>query len=152
LEINRVRKNTAPDVLRRIDEQISRNVQYYSAQPRETISRRIGELQQEWSIERWLEVNAATIGLTTVVLALTRDRRWALVTCAALGMFLLHGLQGFDPPIPLLRRLGVRTRGEIDREIYALKALRGDSASLTSSTSSVATERSKEAVEAINRI
>ena len=150
-EINRVRKNTAPEVLRRIDEQISRNIHYYSAQPKETISRRIDELQQEWSIERWLELNAATIGLTTVVLALTRNRKWALVTCGALGMFLLHGLQGFDPPIPLLRRLGVRTRGEIDREIYALKALRGDFASLTAPTSSDATERGKEAVEAINR-
>lgn len=125
-ETNRVRRNTAPQILRRIDEQIERNVAYFSAQPREVISRRIRELQEEWSIERWLELNASTIGLTTVVLALTHDRKWALVTCAALGMFLLHGLQGFDPPIPLLRRLGSRTRGEIDREVYALKALRGD--------------------------
>jgi hypothetical protein len=28
--------------------------------------------------------------------------------------------------VPLLRRLGIRTRGEIDRERYALKALAGD--------------------------
>lgn len=33
---------------------------------------------------------------------------------------LQHGLQGWCPPLPVLRRLGVRTRGEIDREKYAL--------------------------------
>ena len=125
-EINRVRRNTSPEVLRRIDEQIERNIQFYSAQSKDVISRRIHELQEEWSIERWLELNVATIGLSTVILALTNNRKWALVTCGALGMFLMHALQGFDPPLPLLRRLNVRTRGEIDREMYALKALRGD--------------------------
>ena len=30
------------------------------------------------------------------------------------------------PPVPILRRLGVRTAREIDIERYALKALRGD--------------------------
>jgi len=35
--------------------------------------------------------------------------------------FLLqHGMQGWCPPLPILRRLGVRTRGEIDREKYEL--------------------------------
>lgn len=129
-EINRVRRNTSPEVLRRIDEQIERNIQFYSAQSKDVISRRIHELQEEWSIERWLELNVATIGLSTVILALTNNRKWALVTCGALGMFLMHALQGFDPPLPLLRRLNVRTRGEIDREMYALKALRGDFASI----------------------
>lgn len=151
-ETNRVRRNTTPEILRRIDEQIERNVAYFSAQPREVISRRIRELQEEWSIERWLELNAATIGLTTVVLALTRDRKWALATCAALGMFLLHGLQGFDPPIPLLRRLGIRTRGEIDREVYALKALRGDFASIgESSTKEDGGNSARQAAEAVTR-
>lgn len=37
-----------------------------------------------------------------------------------------HGLQGWCPPIPVFRRLEVRTDREIARERYALKALRGD--------------------------
>jgi hypothetical protein len=106
------------------------NIACFSAQPADAISRRIRELQEEWSIERWLEVNAAAVGLTTTLLALTRNRKWAVVTCAALGMFPLHGVQGFDLPIPWLRRRGMRTRGEIDRELYSLKALRGDFASV----------------------
>jgi hypothetical protein len=33
------------------------------------------------------------------------------------------GVQDRCPPLPILRRLGVRIRGEIDREKHALKAL-----------------------------
>jgi hypothetical protein len=39
---------------------------------------------------------------------------------------LQHAVQGWCPPIPILRRLGFRTADEINRERYALKALRGD--------------------------
>jgi hypothetical protein len=68
----------------------------------------------------------AAVGLTTALMAVTRSRKWGYATCAALGFFLLHATDGFDPPLPLLRQLGIRTRGEIDREIYALKVIRGD--------------------------
>ena len=44
------------------------------------------------------------------------ERRW----------YLRSVLQGWCPPVPVLRRLGVRTQGEIDEEKAALKALRGD--------------------------
>jgi hypothetical protein len=43
-----------------------------------------------------------------------------------LSFLLLHSIQGWCPPVPVLRRLGVRTRREIDRELFALKVLRGD--------------------------
>jgi hypothetical protein len=42
------------------------------------------------------------------------------------AFLLQHALQGWCPPVPVFRRLGVRTTAEIDRERYALKALRGD--------------------------
>ena len=37
-----------------------------------------------------------------------------------------HAVQGWCPPIPLLRRLGIRTSREIEIERVALKILRGD--------------------------
>jgi hypothetical protein len=37
-----------------------------------------------------------------------------------------HAIRGWCPPVPLFRRLGVRTQREIGREIVALKTLRGD--------------------------
>jgi len=50
---------------------------------------------------------------------------------AVVGTFLLqHAVQGWCPPLTVFRRLGFRTAGEIARERYALKAMRGDFAGL----------------------
>ena len=54
------------------------------------------------------------------------DKKWLLLSGVVLGFLFQHAVQGWCPPVPLLRQLGIRTRGEIDREKYALKALRGD--------------------------
>mgnify|MGYP006201292969 CR=1 FL=1 len=54
------------------------------------------------------------------------DRRFLLLPAAVFTFFGQHALQGWCPPIPIFRRLGVRTHREIARERYALKALRGD--------------------------
>ena len=84
--------------------------------------RRIGALDREWDVERVLEVNASTLALSGLVLGVTVNKKWLLVPGVVLSFLLQHGLQGWCPPLPLLRRLGIRTRGEIDREKYALKA------------------------------
>jgi hypothetical protein len=42
------------------------------------------------------------------------------------GFLLQHAVQGWCPPVALLRRRGVRTSMEIAEERNALKALRGD--------------------------
>lgn len=125
-EPDRVRRSTTRFQLRRIDREIEDNVRYYASQPPEVIAERIADLQHEWSVERYLQVNVAVVAGGTALLALTRDRRWGYVTCGALGFFLYHALAGFDPPLPPLRQLGIRTRSELNREIYALKLLRGD--------------------------
>jgi hypothetical protein len=43
-----------------------------------------------------------------------------------LAFLFQHALQGWCPPVPILRRLAFRTASEIEHERYALKALRGD--------------------------
>lgn len=125
-EPDRVRRYSTDAQLKRIDDATERRVRLYAGQPSHIMDARIGELRAEWSIERFLQINVAAVGLTTLLLAVTKDRRWGYATCAALGFFLLHAVDGFDPPLPLLRQFGIRTRSEIDREIYALKVLRGD--------------------------
>jgi hypothetical protein len=125
-EPDRVRANTAPDINQRIDNQIEENVRYYSGQPRERISQRVRELDEEWDIERVLQAMASSFSLTGIILGATIDRRWFLLPTVVLSFLLVHAVQGWCPPVPLLRRLGVRTREEIDRERYALKALAGD--------------------------
>ncbi len=125
-EPERVRANTATEVNWRIDQRIEENVRLYSDKSPEEIARRIWELEHEWDIERVLETMAASFSLTGIALSVTVDRRWIMLPGLVLSFLLLHGLQGWCPPVPVLRRLRVRTREEIDRELYALKALIGN--------------------------
>jgi len=125
-EPERVRANTATEVNWRIDQRIEENVRLYSDKPPEEIARRIWELEHEWDIERVLETMAASFSLTGIALSVTVDRRWIMLPGLVLSFLLLHGLQGWCPPVPVLRRLRVRTREEIDRALYALKALIGN--------------------------
>jgi len=130
-EGDRVRANTAAEVNRRVDEQIERNIRHYSGQTKEEIYRRIQDLDQEWDIERVLETMASSLSLSGIVLGATVDRKWFLVPTIVLSFLLMHAIQGWCPPLPILRSLGIRTREEIDRERYALKALAGDFAGIS---------------------
>jgi hypothetical protein len=126
LEIDRVRRNTSPEILEQIDRVLEERIRFYSTQPQHVIARRIEELEREWDIERLLQTNASALILTGAIMGLTAGKKWFLLSCGVAGFLLQHAIQGWCPPIPLLRKLGVRTRGEIDQEKFALKALRGD--------------------------
>lgn len=125
-ETDPVRANTTPDSLKAIDTSIEEKILYYSMQSKEVISRRIQQLEREWDIERWIETNASSLALTGLTLGLTRSRKYLLLTGTVLSFLLMHAVQGWCPPVPILRKMGVRTRSEIDREKFALKVLRGD--------------------------
>lgn len=121
----RVPRATAEEVNREIRRQTEQRLSYYAAHP-EKIDERLWQLDREWDTERVLETSAATVSLTGFALGIFRGRRWVLLTVAAAGFLLQHALQGWCPPLPIVRRLGVRTRAEIEEERYALKALRND--------------------------
>ena len=87
---------------------------------------RLDEIDHEWDVERVLQANASTLVIVGVTLGYAVDRRFLLLPAAVLTFFAQHALQGWCPPIPILRRRGVRTAREIERERYAIKALRGD--------------------------
>ena len=120
---DRVRHSTAPEVNREIDRRTNSNIRRYANSSEEVIHRRIEELDQEWDIERALEVNASTLALTGLLLGVTANRKWLILPGIVFSFLLQHGLQGWCPPLPILRKMGVCTRGEIDREKYELKAL-----------------------------
>lgn len=123
---DRVRSHTLPTINRHIDREIEARVRRYVARSREDITRRIWELDREWDIERVLETNASALAFTGLFLGRKYDRRWFWLSTIVLPFLFQHAVQGWCPPVPILRRLGVRTRKEIDREKYALKILRGD--------------------------
>jgi hypothetical protein len=125
----RVRRHTAAGINRKVDDQIERNVRYFSVH-KDEIDRRLAELDDEWDIERMIECNASVLALTGTVLGITHDRRFLMLPAAVTGFLLQHAIQGWCPPVPILRRFGFRTADEINRERYALKALRGDFGSI----------------------
>ena len=80
------------------------------------------ELDREWDVDRLMESNICLLLFLGVSLGLSVSRKWLLLPALALPFLFQHSVQGWSPVLPLIRRLGVRTRGEIDKEKYALKA------------------------------
>jgi hypothetical protein len=122
----RVPANTASHVNDQIRREAAARLTYYAKHPDE-IGTRLRELDREWDIERTLETNAALLALGGTLLGLTTGKRgWFALPLAVAGFLFQHAIQGWCPPLPVLRRLGYRTATEIEDERYALRLLRGD--------------------------
>jgi hypothetical protein len=117
---DRVRRSTPEHVNEEIDRKTEQHIQQLRGGDKKRIQARLAELDREWDVERVLEVNASTLALTGLVLGLTVNRKWLSLPAVVLPFLLQHGIQGWCPPLPVLRRLGVRTQREIDAEKYAL--------------------------------
>jgi hypothetical protein len=128
----RVKRNTGASINRDIEEMIEESIRWHAVH-RQKIGARLRELDREWDVERVLEANASLFAFTGVVLAATVDKRWLALPAVVTAFLFQHAVQGWCPPLPVLRRLGFRTEREIDTERFALKALRGDFARLTRS-------------------
>jgi hypothetical protein len=127
----RVPTSTSDKTNAAIAEQTRERLHAFATQP-EGIPGRLSELEFEWDVERTLEANAATLALVGTMLGAFVDR-WFLAIPIIVTVFLLqHALQGWCPPLPILRALGFRTSREIAGERTALKALRGDFEKTTS--------------------
>lgn len=122
----RVRSSTSRSQNQKIDQEIISNIAKYSGQGSAAIESRINELDKKWDIERTLELNAGLIGLAGAILALTVNKKWAILPAVVTTFLVQHAIQGWCPPLPLFRMMGIKSRPELDREKYALKALRND--------------------------
>lgn len=144
----RVEAHTADSVSAWLHRAAERRVARYAREKAPAITRRIEELDREWDIERYLEINASAVAFGGVVLALVKDRRFLVVPLLVLPFLFQHAVQGWCPPLPILRRKGIRTRREIEIEKNALKALRGDFGELHSDSNPI--ERARAAWKAAN--
>jgi hypothetical protein len=122
---NRVPAHTSEEINQQIQNDIRKRVHDLANHP-DAIPRRLQELREEWDIERAIEANASTLAFAGVVLGATRDSRWLALPALVAAFLFQHAIQGWCPPVPVLRRLGFRTANEIEQERTALKALRGD--------------------------
>jgi hypothetical protein len=129
-EPDRVRANSWHEVNERLDSQAAARV-LSAARDDMDLDGPIAALGREWDFERVLQAEAAATGLVGLLLALRVHPNFLFVPAFAAAMLFLHAVQGWYPLLPILRRLGVRSQDEIDRERYALKALRGDFAGVS---------------------
>ncbi|HEX6124151.1 MAG TPA: hypothetical protein VFZ23_02140 [Pyrinomonadaceae bacterium] len=147
-----VRRNTAQEVNQTLDTRMADRVRGYAARgDSNELSARIEELEQEWSIERLIETEASIMGLTGLGLGAFINRKFLAVPAFVGAMVLLHGVQGWYPMLPLFRRLGFRSREEIDREKFAMKVVRGDFVGADNGETASETERVGKALAAIRK-
>lgn len=122
----RVEQSTSDEISQKIQQELDRNIHYYSDKGYNTLTRRLKQLDKEWDTERVLAANASFFVIIGGVLALTVSRKWILLPVVVGSFLFQHALQGWCPPLPLIRRFGIRTPQEIQEERNVLKEFRGD--------------------------
>jgi len=122
----RVPSQTSAHVNQKISQQAEERIQHYRNESSDRISQRLAELDREWDVERTLQTNFATLSIIGALLTATVSKRWAILALGVPAFMVQHSLQGWCPPLAVLRRMGFRTAKEINDERFALKTLRGD--------------------------
>lgn len=123
---SRVSQWTSRKVNERIFSEAQQNVEKLCGSDRETLTRRLDELDREWDFERAIQTGASAQILLGLLLGMFVHRRWYAWSGIVAGFLMMHALEGWAPPLPILRRLGFRTQTEIEEERDALRLLRGD--------------------------
>lgn len=148
-DIDPVRGHSSRRLTQRLDRERLDRIRRFATSPSAKVTDHLYSLDKEWDIERRLEANAASIMLISTALAATHSKRWLILSAVVPGFLLQHAIQGWCPPIEVFRRLGSRSRNEIDAERTAIKALRGDFAG--QSEEAAAPDAAERALEAAGR-
>lgn len=147
----RVNQHTREEFNERIRLETEERVAACAAAGPEAIEQRLNELDQEWDIERVLEMNASSLALGGLLLGATVNRRFFVVPALVCGFLAQHAVQGWCPPINFFRRFGFRTATEIDYERYALKAIRGDFRNLPTGDGRMTAGQTHQLLDAMRR-
>ena len=119
---DRVRDRTPARINRRIDQRTAATLDRYLAADPADVARRLDQLDREWDIDRAVMATFSLVGGASWILSM---RRWlsgrapgrsAILLGVQLGFLLHHARKGWCPPVSVLRRLGFRTRMEIEEE------------------------------------
>lgn len=122
-----ISEKTSPKINAKIRQQMEQRLaDFQSGDKHALITRRLHELDKEWDVERSLQTNFATLSLVGLGLATLVNKKWFGLALGVPAFMVQHALQGWCPPLPVLRKLGFRSAREINDERFALKALRGD--------------------------
>jgi hypothetical protein len=118
-------KKDLSEVKPSLDEKTKENIKKYVDQGKDAIDNRINELDGSWDAERALQLNIALLVLGSFLLY-NNNKRWLILSVIVAVFLAQNAVQGTCAPLKFLKIFGMRSRKEIDREKFALKALRGD--------------------------
>lgn len=121
--LDRVQRHSPPFVNERIQRQIEGSVAFYSRQGREAITRRLHALENEWDVDRALMALFPVLGGATLAAGLKKRKSWLYLFGTQMAFLFIHATYGWCPPSAVLRRMGYRTRHEIDQEKAELRRL-----------------------------
>lgn len=97
---------------------------YYHDQ--DQINDRLLKLDNELDIESYMQTECAALSIAGVVLSFTSSKKWLVLPLASSVLVLANIARGRKKPFTFYSKPGWRTRAEIEKERYALKAIRGD--------------------------
>lgn len=120
---DRVREHTALSVNERIDLLTQAEIEKAERLGPEAVQRRLAELEQEWDVDRALMLVFSLLGGTTFSAGISGRKGWLYFFTVQMAFLGIHAAAGWCPPVSVLRRMGFRTRQEIEAEKHALLSL-----------------------------
>lgn len=122
----RVRMATTKELNQKIKQKTIDNIKNYKNADNFALTQRLKQLDKEWDTEKVLEANASFIILISSILGIIFSPYLFILTGVISFYLLFHAITGWCPPLPVIRKLGIRSPEEIYEEKTALKYLRGD--------------------------
>lgn len=116
---DRIRHHSSQATNERIDQQTASNILAYSKFNKKEILARIEKLNNEWDIDRAIMANFSIVGALALLRSIKHKRVLGLLGLQ-LSFLLYYATRGWCPPMSILRRLGFRTKAEIEVEKAAL--------------------------------
>ncbi len=122
---DRLREHTSDHVLRRLDDRTQDALDRVGdSEP--AIRARLADLDREWDVDRTVLLSSAIVGTISAGMtmrSLLRHGRiggWGAFFWMQMSFLAHHAIRGWCPPMPVFRRLGLRSQQEICAEREAL--------------------------------
>lgn len=114
---DRIRNHSPKSFTKAIDRKTESIVQSTIEKGSRAIYERLDALDKEWDIDRAIMLLFSSVVLAQLATAVKKKNgNWLLGPLIQTPFLLLHATFGWCPPMPVLRKLGFRTRFEIQAE------------------------------------
>lgn len=118
---DRVRKATADRVNQRIQHRTQQNAAGAAGLGPNAVQHRLRAIDREWDTERVIEAEGASMALLGCALAAAVHPGFMAIPAVVGAAMLGHAVHGWYPLLPVFRRMGFRSSGEVLAERTALR-------------------------------